>query len=104
MSKINRSKVKTPMPAQKPEIRRANFDEVALGYSEEDAVNEALRCIQCKNPKCIEGCPVNVQIPQFIKHIAERDFEGAIKVIKETNSLPAVCGRVCPQEEQCEQK
>lgn len=101
---LNKSKKKTPMPAQKPEVRRRNFNEVALGYTEEDAVNEAQRCLQCKKPGCIQGCPVQVQIPQFIKRIAERDFDGAIKVIKETNSLPAVCGRVCPQEEQCEQR
>lgn len=100
----NKSKKKTPMPAQKPEVRRHNFQEVALGYTEEDAVNEAQRCLQCKKPGCVQGCPVKVQIPKFIRHIAERDFEGAIKVIKETNSLPAVCGRVCPQEEQCEQR
>ncbi|MDP9751975.1 NADPH-dependent glutamate synthase [Thermoanaerobacter pentosaceus] len=99
---LNRSKKKTPMPAQKPEVRRRNFNEVALGYSEEEAVSEAQRCLQCKKPGCVEGCPVQVQIPQFIKRIAERDFEGAIKIIKETNSLPAICGRVCPQEEQCE--
>lgn len=99
---LNRSKKKTPMPTQKPEVRRRNFNEVALGYSEEEAVSEAQRCLQCKKPGCVEGCPVQVQIPQFIKRIAERDFEGAIKIIKETNSLPAICGRVCPQETQCE--
>ncbi|AEM79847.1 NADPH-dependent glutamate synthase [Thermoanaerobacter wiegelii] len=99
---LNRSKKKTPMPTQKPEVRRCNFNEVALGYSEEEAVSEAQRCLQCKKPGCVEGCPVQVQIPQFIKRIAERDFEGAIKIIKETNSLPAICGRVCPQEAQCE--
>ncbi len=104
MRTLNKSKVKTPMPAQEPDIRSKNFGEVALGYSEEDAVNEALRCLQCKNPTCIEGCPVNVQIPQFIERIAQRDFQGAIEVIKETNSLPAICGRVCPQETQCEAK
>jgi len=99
---LNRSKKKTPMPTQKPDVRRRNFSEVALGYSEEEAVSEAQRCLQCKKPGCVEGCPVQVQIPQFIKRIAERDVEGAIKIIKETNSLPAICGRVCPQEEQCE--
>lgn len=102
MSTLNRSKVKTPMPTQEPEVRRENFKEVALGYTKDDAVNEARRCLQCKKPSCMEGCPVHVQIPRFIKHIAEEDFDGAIAVIKETNSLPAVCGRVCPQEEQCE--
>ncbi len=104
MRSLNKSKIKTPMPAQKPDVRSKNFNEVALGYSEEDAINEALRCLQCKKPTCVEGCPVNVQIPQFIKRITEGDFEGAIKVIKETNSLPAICGRVCPQESQCEAK
>jgi len=104
MMALNKSKNKTAMPAQEPEVRRHNFNEVALGYTQEDAVNEAQRCLQCKKPGCIQGCPVQVRIPQFIKHIAERDFDGAIKVIKQTNSLPAVCGRVCPQEEQCEQK
>lgn len=102
MSTLNKSKTKTPMPSQDPKVRSKNFDEVALGYTKEDAVNEAKRCLQCKKAFCMEGCPVNVQIPNFIKHIAEEDFEGAIKVIKETNSLPAICGRVCPQEEQCE--
>lgn len=102
MSTLNKSKTKTPMPSQDPKVRSKNFDEVALGYTKEDAVNEAKRCLQCKKAFCMEGCPVNVQIPDFIKHIAEEDFEGAIKVIKQTNSLPAICGRVCPQEEQCE--
>lgn len=102
MSTLNRSNTKTPMPSQDPKTRSKNFDEVALGYTKEDAINEARRCLQCKKPFCMEGCPVNVQIPDFIKHIAEGDFESAIKVIKETNSLPAICGRVCPQEEQCE--
>ncbi len=104
MSSINRNKTKTPMPAQDPKKRSKNFNEVALGYTEEDAVNEARRCLNCKKPTCIEGCPVQVQIPRFIKHIAQQDFQSAINVIKETNSLPAICGRVCPQEEQCEIK
>jgi glutamate synthase (NADPH/NADH) small chain len=82
--------------------RRRNFDEVALGYSPDEAMREAQRCIQCKHPFCVEGCPVHVQIPQFIKLIAEGRFEDAAQKIKETNNLPAVCGRVCPQEEQCE--
>jgi glutamate synthase (NADPH/NADH) small chain len=82
--------------------RRCNFDEVALGYSPDEAMREAQRCIQCKHPFCVEGCPVHVQIPQFIKLIAEGRFEDAAQKIKETNNLPAVCGRVCPQEEQCE--
>lgn len=102
MSTINKSKTKTPMPSQDPKVRSKNFDEVALGYTKEDAVNEAKRCLQCKKAFCMQGCPVHVQIPRFIKHIAEEDFDGAISVIKETNSLPAICGRVCPQEEQCE--
>ena len=87
-----------------PKERNKNFNEVALGYAKEDAVNEARRCLNCKKPSCMKGCPVQVQIPRFVKHIAEENFEKAIKVIKETNSLPAICGRVCPQEEQCEQK
>jgi len=90
------------MPEQLPGERRKNFDEVPLGYSEETALLEAERCIQCKNPKCVEGCPVNINIPGFILKIRERDFSGAISIIRETNSLPAVCGRVCPQESQCE--
>jgi len=104
MSSINRSKTKTPMPAQDPNKRSRNFDEVALGYTEEDAINEARRCLNCKKPLCVQGCPVQVQIPQFISHIVEKDYQSAINVIKETNSLPAICGRVCPQEEQCEKK
>lgn len=104
MPPLNRSKVKTPMPTQDPKVRGKNFDEVALGYTKEDAIKEAQRCIQCKKPSCMEGCPVHVQIPRFIKHIAQEDFASAAKIIKETNSLPAICGRVCPQEEQCESK
>lgn len=93
---------RTPMREQDPMKRRRNFDEVALGYSPDEAMREAQRCIQCKHPFCVEGCPVHVQIPQFIKLIAEGRFEDAAQKIKETNNLPAVCGRVCPQEEQCE--
>lgn len=93
---------KTPMREQDPNIRRYNFDEVSLGYTKEEAIEEARRCIQCKNPRCVGGCPVNVYIPKFIAHIAEGNIEKAAEVIKETNNLPAVCGRVCPQEEQCE--
>jgi glutamate synthase (NADPH/NADH) small chain len=92
------------MPEQKPEIRRTNFDEVPLGYDEETALIEASRCLQCKKPLCVDGCPVGVNIPDFIKKITEKDYIGAISAIKETNSLPAVCGRVCPQESQCEKK
>jgi len=93
---------KYPMPHQEAEVRSHNFEEVALGYTEETAVAEAGRCIQCKNRNCVEGCPVDVDIPEFIKKITERDFTGAIKIIKEKNNLPAICGRVCPQENQCE--
>ena len=90
------------MPAQDPEVRNKNFKEVNLGYTKELAQQEALRCIQCKDPACIKGCPVNIKIDQFIKMIAEGNFLGAAKKIKEDNVLPAVCGRVCPQEDQCE--
>jgi glutamate synthase (NADPH/NADH) small chain len=90
------------MREQKPEERIHNFDEVALGYTKEQAIEEAKRCIQCKNPQCVKGCPVEINIPLFIKHIAEGDFREAIRVLKQTNSLPAICGRVCPQETQCE--
>jgi len=94
---------KTKMPEQDPQVRNSNFKEVALGYTEEMAKKEANRCLQCKTRPCVAGCPVNVQIPDFIKLISEGDFEGAYEKIKETNSLPAICGRVCPQETQCEQ-
>lgn len=93
---------RTPMPEQDPSVRRRNFSEVALGYKEEDAIKEAARCLQCKKPKCVEGCPVGVPIPEFISAIREGDFKRAIDKIKEKNLLPAVCGRVCPQETQCE--
>lgn len=93
---------KNPMPAQDPVKRARNFNEVALGYSEEAAVAEANRCLQCKNEPCRQGCPVEVDIPAFIKLAAQRDFKGASKKLKEKNALPAVCGRVCPQENQCE--
>lgn len=91
------------MPEQDPNTRNQNFLEVALGYTEEMAKEEAQRCLQCKHKPCIKGCPVNVQIPEFIKLVAEGDFEGAYRKVKETNALPAICGRVCPQETQCEQ-
>jgi len=94
--------LKTKMPEQAPEKRIKNFKEVALGYSEEDAVRESLRCLQCKNPRCIEGCPVDIDIKSFIDLISKRQFDKALKKIREKNSLPAICGRVCPQEDQCE--
>lgn len=93
---------KHEMPVQPPEIRAHNFDEVALGYNEELALAEAQRCLGCKNKPCTQGCPVNIDIPRFISHIKENDIEGAYNVISESSSLPAVCGRVCPQESQCE--
>ncbi|UCG61329.1 MAG: NADPH-dependent glutamate synthase [Candidatus Zixiibacteriota bacterium] len=91
------------MPKQPPEIRSHNFNEVALGYTAELAVAEANRCIQCPKPKCVDNCPVEINIPGFIKAIAERDFKSGIQILKEKNCLPAICGRVCPQEEQCEE-
>jgi glutamate synthase (NADPH/NADH) small chain len=102
MHKINKDPRKTPMPHQDPAVRRKNFMEVPIGFSEEDARSEAHRCLQCKKPKCIEGCPVNIDIKSFIGLILEGDYIGAAQKIKETNALPAVCGRVCPQEDQCE--
>jgi glutamate synthase (NADPH/NADH) small chain len=93
---------KTVMPEQEPAVRRSNFDEVALGYSPEQALEEASRCLQCRTPACVGGCPVGVPIPRFIKAVREKNFENAIEIIKEANLLPAVCGRVCPQENQCE--
>lgn len=93
---------KTPMKEQAADERRHNFKEVALGYTLDEARAEAERCLQCKKPMCVEGCPVNVQIPHFIKSIVEGDIKEALRIIKETNNLPAICGRVCPQEEQCE--
>lgn len=93
---------KVPMPEQDPDVRKYNFEEVALGYSEKEALAEAEKCLQCRNPKCISGCPVEVPIKDFINLIREGDFMAAAAKIKETNSLPAVCGRVCPQETQCE--
>lgn len=95
---------RTAMPEQDPKVRTANFDEVALGYTAEMAAAEASRCLNCKNKPCVSGCPVNVRIPEFIAKVAEGDIEGAYKIIKSTSSLPAVCGRVCPQENQCEAK
>lgn len=99
---LNNSPQKNEMPCQDPKVRARNFEEVATGYTEETAVNEAERCLGCKKEPCREGCPVQVPIPQFIEKIKVRDFEGAIQTIKTKNALPAVCGRVCPQEAQCE--
>jgi len=99
----NMSLNKVRMPEQDPSVRNKNFIEVTLGYTEEMAKEEAQRCLQCKNKPCIAGCPVNVQIPDFIKLVAEGKFEEAYEKVRETNSLPAICGRVCPQESQCEQ-
>lgn len=95
---------KHEMPSQAPEVRAHNFNEVALGYTAEIALEEAKRCMDCKNKPCVSACPVNISIPEFISHIKDNDFEGAYKVITKTSSLPAVCGRVCPQETQCESK
>ena len=100
----NKSLTKTPMPEQPPEVRSGNYQEVALGYTPQMAMEEAGRCIQCKNRPCVSGCPVGVPIPEFIAQVAAGDFEAAYQTITSTNSLPAVCGRVCPQESQCEQK
>ena len=100
----NMNPKKNPMPTQDPLVRARNFDEVALGYDEQTAVDEALRCLNCKNMPCVAGCPVNIHIPAFIEKIKEGDFEGAYQIIAQSSSLPAVCGRVCPQETQCEAK
>jgi glutamate synthase (NADPH/NADH) small chain len=96
------AKTKTPMPEQDPKVRAKNFEEVALGYSEEMALAEAGRCIECKEPTCITGCPVEIDIPAFIKAIEERDYRKSYEIIRQDNILPAICGRVCPQESQCE--
>lgn len=98
----NMSLKKTPMPMQGAKERIHNFDEVTTGYTEEMAVEEANRCLGCKNKPCVSGCPVNINIPQFIEKIKSKDFEGAYDIIQQSSSLPAVCGRVCPQETQCE--
>lgn len=98
----NMSLKKNEMPSQEPDIRNKNFLEVALGYTQEQALDEAKRCLNCKNRPCVSGCPVQVRIPEFIEKTAAGDFEGAYQVIAQSSSLPAVCGRVCPQENQCE--
>lgn len=100
----NMSPKKNEMPVQPPEVRRHNFDEVALGYDEATAIDEAKRCLNCKNMPCVSGCPVKIHIPAFIAKVAEGDFDGAYEIITRSSSLPAVCGRVCPQENQCESK
>jgi glutamate synthase (NADPH/NADH) small chain len=100
--KPNMAAEKVKMPEQDPNVRNKNFEEVALGYTKEMAMEEATRCLNCKNPFCMKGCPVNVPIPRFIQEVAKGDFERAYEVITEENALPAICGRVCPQENQCE--
>ena len=100
----NMSLTKNPMPHQDPVVRAGNFNEVALGYTKEQAIDEATRCLNCKNKPCIEGCPVKIHIPEFIAKVAEGDFEAAYQIISADSALPAVCGRVCPQESQCESK
>ena len=104
MAKANMSPTKNPMPEQEPLVRNKNFEEVALGYTPEMAMDEATRCLQCKKPLCVSGCPVNVRIPEFIAKVAAGEFEEAYQIVTSTNSQPAVCGRVCPQENQCEGK
>ena len=93
MAKFNMNPLKNPMPTQEPDVRNGNFDEVALGYTAEQAIDEAKRCINCKNRPCVSACPVNINIPEFIAKIKECDFEGAYQVITKSSSLPAVCGR-----------
>lgn len=101
---LNKSLTKTPISEQEPLVRNKNFKEVVLGYTEEEAIQEAKRCLQCKHKPCVSGCPVNVPIPEFIHEVSEGNFEEAYKIITAENSLPAICGRVCPQENQCEGK
>ena len=100
----NISSKKNEMPTQNAAARARNFNEVALGYSEAQALDEAARCLNCKNMPCVSGCPVKIHIPAFIQKVREGDFEGAYEIISKSSSLPAVCGRVCPQENQCESK
>ena len=95
---------KVPVREQAPEVRAKNFEEVCLGYNKEEAMEEASRCINCKNAKCVQGCPVSINIPAFIHEVKEGNMEAAYQVISESSALPAVCGRVCPQESQCEGK
>ena len=100
----NMRMTKNPMPSQDPNVRNKNFKEVTLGYTEEMALDEAQRCLNCKNMPCVSGCPVNIHIPEFIHEVAEGNFEKAYEIITDTNALPALSGRVCPQETQCESK
>ena len=104
MTKANMTPERNIMPTQEPSVRAHNFDEVALGYSEETAIDEAMRCLNCKNKPCVDGCPVKIRIPDFIEEIKKGEFEKAYEIISASSSLPAVCGRVCPQEKQCESK
>ena len=99
--KPNMAPKKNPMPSQDPNVRNKNFLEVATGYTEEMAIDEAKRCLNCKNKPCVAHCPVNINIPEFISQVAIGEFEKAYEIISESSSLPAVCGRVCPQETQC---
>ncbi|ACD23734.1 NADPH-dependent glutamate synthase [Clostridium botulinum] len=101
---IKERMVRVPVREQNPKVRATNFEEVCLGYNEEEAIKEASRCLNCKNPKCVEGCPVSINIPGFISHVKEGNFEEAAKEVSKYSALPAVCGRVCPQESQCEGK
>ena len=99
---INLEKTKNPMPQQEPMVRNRNFEEVTTGYTEEMAVNEAMRCLKCRKKPCTKGCPVKIHIPEFIDAVSKGEFEEAYNIISQTSSLPAICGRVCPQENQCE--
>ena len=99
---INLRMKKNPMPEQDPMVRNKNFLEVTLGYTPEQAISEAMRCLKCRKKPCMGGCPVMIKIPDFVAKVAEGDFEAAYQIISEDSSLPAICGRVCPQENQCE--
>ena len=99
---INLRMNKNPMPEQDPDVRNKNFLEVTLGYTPEQAISEAMRCLKCRKKPCMGGCPVMIKIPDFVAKVAEGDFEAAYQIISEDSSLPAICGRVCPQENQCE--
>ena len=96
--------VRVPVREQDPKVRATNFEEVCLGYNQEEAMEEATRCLNCKNAKCIEGCPVSINIPAFVQEVKEENIEEAYKIIGQSSALPAICGRVCPQESQCEGK